>query len=223
VIRGQYAAGTIQRKSVPGYTAEPNIAATSLNDTFIAAKLQIDAPFWRGVPFYIRTGKRMKEKSTRIVVEFKEPLKQRASVHEGNPLPNLLVFEMSPHEGITLQLNTRDPQHKGEFKPIHIEFHSSSRDLPEAYENLLYDALLGNPAFFAHWDEVELSWIWVEPILQAFEENLVPLHLYPAGTYGPAESDALLAKHGYHWWFDSNGESEIQEIKGEQYAYHTNY
>ncbi|OXM83926.1 glucose-6-phosphate dehydrogenase [Paenibacillus rigui] len=222
VIRGQYAAGTIQGKSVPGYTSEPNISEASLNDTFIAAKLQIDAPFWRGVPFYIRTGKRLKEKSTRIVVEFKEPLKQQASAQEEKPMPNLLVFEMSPHEGITLQLNTRDPQHQGAFKPIHIDFHSNHQDLPEAYENLLYDALLGKPTFFAHWDEVELSWQWVEPILQAFGDQLVPLHPYPAGTYGPAESDALLAKDGYHWWFDSECSSEIQ-LKGEQYAYHSNH
>lgn len=223
VIRGQYAAGSIQGKPVPGYTSEPNIPAVSVNDTFIAAKLEIDAPFWRGVPFYIRTGKRLKEKSTRIVVEFKEPLKQQAAEHEEKPLPNLLVIEMSPQEGITLQLNTRDLQHRGEFKPIHIGFHENQQDLPEAYENLLYDALLGNPTFFAHWDEVELSWQWVEPILQAFEQNLVPLHLYPAGTYGPAESDALLAKDGYHWWFDAPSGSEIQVLKGEQYANHTNH
>lgn len=223
VIRGQYAAGTIQGTPVPGYTSEPNIAPESVNDTFIAAKLQIDAPFWRGVPFYIRTGKRMKEKSTRIVVEFKEPLKQQAASSEEKPLPNLLVFEMSPHEGITLQLNTRDPQHQGELKPIHIDFQSSREDLPEAYENLLYDALLGNPTFFAHWDEVELSWQWVEPILQAFEQNLVPLQLYPAGTYGPAESDALLENDGYHWWFDTKTEQGKQEGKGEHYAYHTNH
>ncbi|MCS7463910.1 glucose-6-phosphate dehydrogenase [Paenibacillus doosanensis] len=221
VIRGQYAAGTVLGSSVPGYTSEPGIDALSVNDTFIAAKLQIDAPFWRGVPFYIRTGKRMKEKSTRIVVEFKAPLEQRAAAHEDNPAPNLLVFEMSPDEGITLQLNTRDPQREGEFKPIRLDFHSSREDLPEAYENLLHDAWLGNPTFFAHWDEVELSWQWVEPILQAFEENLVPLRLYPAGTYGPAESDALLAQDGYHWWFDAKDEP-VAEEQGKPFAVQTN-
>ncbi|NOU94352.1 glucose-6-phosphate dehydrogenase [Paenibacillus sp. LMG 31456] len=222
VVRGQYKAGTIQGNPVIGYTSEPNIAETSMNDTFIAAKLRIDAAFWREVPFYIRTGKRMKEKSTRIVIEFKEPLKQQSSANNESNIPNLLVFEISPNEGITLQLNTRDPQHKGEFKPIHIDFHTSRQDMPEAYENLLYDALHGDPTFFAHWDEVELSWKWVQPILHAFEENLVPLHHYQAGTYGPAESDELLAKDGYHWWFDSKPEQEVETIKGEKYAYHTN-
>lgn len=198
VIRGQYKAGIVQVKPVIGYTSEPGIAPTSMNDTFIAARLQIDDYFWRGVPFYIRTGKRMGEKSTRIVIEFKERLDASQGTTDGKA-PNLLVFEISPKEGITLQLNTRDPQHKGGYKSIQLDFHESQEDILEAYENLIYDAFHGNPTFFAHWDEVELSWKWVQPILGAFEENLVPLHLYEAGSYGPSETDALLAKDGYHW------------------------
>ncbi|MGO4185259.1 glucose-6-phosphate dehydrogenase [Paenibacillus sp. MCAF9] len=217
VIRGQYGEGEIQGKSVVGYTSEPNIAANSMNDTFIAAKLQIDDYFWRGVPFYIRTGKRMKDKSTRIVIEFKEPIKQ-AATNDDSKMPNLLVFEISPDESIRLQLNTRDPQHKGEFKPMNIDFHATRDNVPEAYENLIHDALHGDSTFFAHWDEVELSWKWVQPILEAYEENLVPLHRYAAGTYGPIESDMLLAQDGFHWWFDEKTEQEIETIKGEQYA-----
>ncbi|CAM4397912.1 glucose-6-phosphate 1-dehydrogenase [Paenibacillus endophyticus] len=223
VVRGQYDAGSIQGKPVVGYTSEPSIPQSSMNDTFIAARLQIDDVFWRDVPFYIRTGKRLKEKSTRIVIEFKEPLKQQTKVNDDTRVPNLLVFEISPNEGISLQLNTRDPQHKGEFKPIQIDFHSIRSDVPEAYENLIHDALHGDPTFFAHWDEVELSWKWVQPILNAFQENAVPLHHYSAGSYGPAESDALLARDGYHWWFDSKTEKENTDAKGEQYAYHTNH
>jgi glucose-6-phosphate 1-dehydrogenase len=132
------------------------------------------------------------------------------------------VFEISPNEGITLQLNTKDPQHQGKFKPILIDFHTSRKDVPEAYENLIYDALRGDPTFFAHWDEVELSWKWVQPILNAFEENLVPLHPYSAGSFGPDESDQLLAKDGYHWWFNSRTDQNIETVKGEEYAYHTN-
>ncbi|QSF47417.1 glucose-6-phosphate dehydrogenase [Paenibacillus tianjinensis] len=202
VIRGQYTAGTIQGKPVQGYLSEPGIPAGSTNDTFIAARLQIDDPFWKDVPFYIRTGKRMKEKSTRIVIEFKEPLKQSSSAGE-NDIPNLLVFEISPNEGVTLQLKARDPQHKGKFKAMHIDFHTSSIEVPEAYENLIHDALHGDPSFFAHWNEVELSWKWVQPILNAFEKNSVPLHTYAAGSFGPAESDQLLAKKGHHWWLDT--------------------
>ncbi|QMV39830.1 glucose-6-phosphate dehydrogenase [Cohnella cholangitidis] len=226
VIRGQYKAGSMQGKPVVGYTSEPGIAPDSMNDTFIAAKLEIDDSYWRGVPFYIRTGKRLNEKSTRIVVEFKEPLKPVSSSNEDNIAPNLLVFDIGPNEGITLQLNTKDPERKGEFKPVHIDIdlQDSQDNVPEAYENLIYDALLGDPTFFAHWDEVEMSWEWVQPLLEAFEENLVPLYLYEAGSYGPAESDALLAKDGFHWWFDAKPEQQIPNVEGEQqYAYNSNH
>ncbi|MFB9274342.1 glucose-6-phosphate dehydrogenase [Cohnella cellulosilytica] len=215
VVRGQYAAGAIGGKPVAGYSAEPGIAEDSTNDTFIAARLEIDDIYWRGVPFYIRTGKRMKEKSTRIVVEFKEPLQQPT---QGLGTPNLLVFEIGPKEGIRLHLNTKED---GEFKPMRVELHGSQDDVPEAYENLIHDALRGDGTFFAHWDEVELSWQWVQPILDAFAENLVPLHAYAAGSYGPAESDELLARDGYRWWFDE--EITTSTGKGEQYAYNANY
>ncbi|WP_373228759.1 glucose-6-phosphate dehydrogenase [Cohnella sp.] len=218
VIRGQYKEGSVQGKPVVGYTSEPGIAPDSMNDTFIAAKLQLDNSYWRGVPFYIRTGKRLKEKSTRIVVEFKEPLKQSLAKNDDGITPNLLVIDIGPNEGITLQLNAKDPEQKGAYKPVHIDLHASQENSPEAYENLIGDALTGDPTFFAHWDEVELSWQWVQPILNAFEENLVPLHLYAAGTYGPAESDALLAQDGYHWWFDSKPEQNNEISKGVQYA-----
>lgn len=214
VIRGQYAAGSIQGKPVQGYKDEPGVAENTMNDTFIAAKLQIDDFFWRGVPFYIRTGKRMKEKSTRIVIEFKEPSGQTHSESNNGSKPNLLVIEMSPGESMTLQLNASDPENKGEFKPVHIDLSPDRENLAEAYENLIRDALHGDPTFFAHWDEVELSWAWVQPILDAFAENLLPLHTYAAGSYGPAESDALLAEEGHHWWFDEPEEQVKQAASG---------
>ncbi|WP_248925078.1 glucose-6-phosphate dehydrogenase [Paenibacillus hamazuiensis] len=218
VVRGQYVAGTVQGKPVAGYTSEPGIPGDSMTDTFIAARLRIDDFFWRGVPFYIRTGKRMKEKSTRIVIEFKEPVKLHSGAGDDSKAPNLLVFEIGPSEGISLQLNTKAPGHRGDFKPIRIDFHENRDDVPEAYENLIFDALHGDPTFFAHWDEVELSWKWVQPILDAFEENLAALHPYAAGTYGPAESDALLAEDGYRWWFDARDEQKIENEEGELYA-----
>ncbi|WP_211750376.1 glucose-6-phosphate dehydrogenase [Paenibacillus sp. Marseille-Q4541] len=210
VVRGQYGEGVIDGKKVVGYTSEPNIPKDSNNDTFIAAKLKIDDYFWRGVPFYIRTGKRMKEKSTRIVIEFKEPLKQ-AGASTDNRTPNLLVFEISPEEKITLHLNTRDSLNKEQFKPLYMDFHESQENPPEAYENLIGDALFGDSTYFAHWEEVELSWKWVQPILDSYKENLVPLHLYAAGTYGPRESDELLMQDGNHWWFDDETDSSIEE------------
>lgn len=221
VVRGQYAAGSINGKPVVGYRSEPGISPDSMNDTFIAARLRIDNNVWRGVPFYIRTGKRMKDKATRIVVEFKEPVKQ--AKNEEDVSPNLLVIEIGPNEGITLQLNTKESGPNGGFKPIRIDLHPGQGNSPEAYENLICDALNGDSTFFAHWDEVELSWQWVQPVLEAFEENLVPLREYEAGLYGPAASDELLAQDGFHWWFDDRSEVKSEENEGEKYAYHANH
>lgn len=225
VVRGQYAAGAIKGQPVAAYTAEPGIAEGSRNDTFVAAKLEIDNYFWRGVPIYIRTGKRLKEKVTRIVIEFKEPLKQAAHAKESGIAPNLLVFEMAPNESITLQLNTRDPDGSGAFKTMNVDLHTHRDNTAEAYENLIHDAFRGDSTFFAHWDEVERSWAWVEPILNAFANEEVPLRQYEAGSYGPKESAELLAQDGFHWWFDEiDGKANPDNQEGEQqYAYHANH
>lgn len=219
IIRGQYSEGVIDNTPVVGYTSEIGIPATSLNDTFIAAKIEIDDTFWRGVPFYIRTGKRMKEKFTRIVIEFKEAMQLSTKTEANKDHANLLILEISPNEGISFRMNTRDDKDKNNYQPMYLDFHSSSDDVPEAYENIIYDAFNGDPTFFAHWDEVELSWEWVQPILNAYEKNIVPLHHYPAGSNGPKASDELLAKDGNHWWLDPEPAKTIEEIKGGQYVY----
>lgn len=202
VVRGQYGAGHIKGKPVPAYLNEPGIDASSQNETYIAARLWIDDPMWSEVPFYIRTGKRLKEKSTRIVIEFKEPFNDSHNVNRGKlPLdPNLLVIEIGPGEGISLQLNTKNPRQHGALEPVSIRHDSANPDLPEAYENLIYDALLGDATFFAHWEEVELSWQWVQPILEVVEEGALPLHTYAAGSNGPDAADELLGED--HWWLD---------------------
>ncbi|AIQ47697.1 glucose-6-phosphate dehydrogenase [Paenibacillus sp. FSL R7-0273] len=209
VVRGQYGAGQIKGKPVPAYLSEPGIESSSQNDTYIAARLWIDDPMWSEVPFYIRTGKRLKEKSTRIVIEFKEPFNDSHNVNRGKlPLePNLLIIEIGPGEGISLQLNTKNPRQHGALEPVSIRHDSANPDLPEAYENLIYDALLGDATFFAHWEEVELSWQWVQPIIEAVEEGTLPLHTYAAGSYGPAAADELLGED--HWWLDEpEGETD---------------
>lgn len=208
IVRGQYAGGTLHGTPVQGYTSEPGIAADSMNDTFIAAKLNIDNYYWRGVPFYIRTGKRLKSKHTRMVVEFKDPIKSLGSAQQ-SITPNLLIFDIGPDEGITLQLNTKDRELKGGFKPVNIDLYPDRTEAPEAYETLINDALIGDSTFFVHWDEVELSWKWVQPILEAFAENEVPLHHYPAGSHGPAAANELLAQDGYRWWFDEPDETFV--------------
>ncbi|MBB6673502.1 glucose-6-phosphate dehydrogenase [Cohnella nanjingensis] len=222
LVRAQYAEGSVGGQPVVGYASEPGIPPASANETFVAARLRIDNGDWRGIPFYIRTGKRMKKKSTRIVVEFREPLKQARPEDEYGALPNLLVIEIGPEESISLRLNTKEPGTPETFKPIRIDLHLTPPTSPEAYENLIGDALRGDAAFFAHWDEVELSWQWVQPVLDAFANDRVPLRSYAAGTYGPAESDALLAEDGYRWWFDDDEppSSQSESTEGDHYARH---
>ncbi|MBE5106089.1 glucose-6-phosphate dehydrogenase [Bacillus thuringiensis] len=208
IIRGQYASGEINGQQVVAYKEEPGVNPTSNIDTFVAARLWIDNPFWTGVPFYIRTGKRMKEKSTRIVIEFKNTLKQQYQDNNPNAEPNLLIIEISPGENVSLQLNSKNPLKNGEIEPIRINFTCEQADVgvPEAYERLIHDAVSGDSTFFAHWREVELSWEWIQPILEAFEENLLPLHEYQSGSYGPDAANALLQESEFKWWLDQKTE-----------------
>jgi glucose-6-phosphate 1-dehydrogenase len=202
IVRGQYISGEVNGQKVPSYKEEPGVASASTTDTFVAARLWIDHPSWTGVPFYIRTGKRMKEKSTRIVFEFKNQENQQYKNNQMNP--NLLIIEINPDENISFQLNSKNPLNNGKVEPVRINLSNDqiSLGVPEAYERLIYDASNGDSTFFAHWKEVELSWEWVQPILNAFEENLVPLHEYQSGSYGPAAADLLLLENGFKWWLD---------------------
>ncbi|MBU8879723.1 glucose-6-phosphate dehydrogenase [Bacillus sp. FJAT-29790] len=200
IVRGQYISGEINGEPVIGYKEEPGINDSSTNDTFVAARIWIDNSFWRDVPFYIRTGKRMKEKSTKVVIEFKNPLRDLYMGRNEKTHPNLLIIEISPNEGVSFQINSKNPLNNGKIEPVTVEFFSKAKDVPEAYEQLIFDALRGDPTYFAHWKEVELSWGWVQPILEAFEENVLPLHLYRSGTMGPDVSHQLLKEDGFHWW-----------------------
>ncbi|AKO93016.1 glucose-6-phosphate dehydrogenase [Priestia filamentosa] len=202
IIRGQYDAGEIHGQPVVKYTDEPKIDSSSQNDTFVAARLWIDNSFWNGVPFYIRTGKRMKDKSTRIVIEFKNYLKDLYENQDETVEPNLLIIEINPHENVALQLNSKNPLKNGKIEPVRVEFAADQKGAPEAYERLIFDALTGDSTFFAHWKEVELAWEWIQPILEAFEENLLPLYLYSSGSYGPDEANHLLDEDGFKWWLD---------------------
>ncbi|MBB6638494.1 glucose-6-phosphate dehydrogenase [Cohnella thailandensis] len=211
VVRGQYAAGEMGGKSVPGYLDEPGIGAESKNDTFVAARLWIDHPDWEGVPFYLRTGKRMAAKSTRIVVEFKNPTEDLYSAKNEKTSPNLLIIEINPNEKISFLFNGKNSRSDGLIEPVEMNFRADQSELPEAYERLISDALDGDSTFFAHWNEVELAWQWVQPVLEAFEEGLLPLHSYAAGSNGPAASDKLLKEQGHEWRLDP----DVPELIGQ--------
>ncbi|MGG1661619.1 glucose-6-phosphate dehydrogenase [Brevibacillus sp. NRS-1366] len=212
VIRGQYRAGEIHQERVVGYKDEPGVEAASMTDTFIALRVWIDDPFWSQVPFYIRTGKRLKEKSTKIVIEFKNPLEEMYREQNETTAPNLLIISINPKEGIALQVNRKNPSHSGKLEPVTVDFSAGTKNVPEAYELLLFDAMRGDATYFAHWKEVQLSWKWVTPILEAFAENLVPLHSYVAGSYGPQAAAQLLQEEGFSWWLDEVEEREPQGV-----------
>jgi glucose-6-phosphate 1-dehydrogenase len=199
VVRGQYESGEIFNTPVVGYKEEPGVDAASMNDTYFAARLYIDNPSWNGIPFYIRTGKRIGMKSTKIVIEFKNTVKQTDVLPTDGMTPNLLIFEISPSEGISLRVNMKNPSNN-QFEPVCINFSTNSEDQPEAYELLLFDAMRGNATFFANWKEVELSWKWIQPILESFQENTLPLHPYPAGSTGPEAANQLLQADQFNWW-----------------------
>ncbi|AJY74026.1 glucose-6-phosphate dehydrogenase [Paenibacillus beijingensis] len=204
IVRGQYGAGVVGGKEVPAYRDEPGIGASSLNDTFVAARLWIDEPQWEGVPFYIRTGKRIGAKSTRVVVEFKNTARDLYMTRNESTTPNLLVIEIGPNERVSFFLNGKDALNDGQIGTLNVDYSANLSNVPEAYERLIHDALRGDSTFFAHWNEVELAWKWVQPVLEAFQENQVPLQFYPAGSNGPEAADKLLAENGFKWWLDEN-------------------
>lgn len=196
VVRAQYSAGG----GHAGYLEEPGVASDSNTETFIAARLHVDNFRWAGVPFYIRTGKRMGLKSTEIVIQFKDMPKHLYFNQHGNLGPNLLVIRVNPVEGMYIQLNAKRPGSESAVIPVAMEFSQHADNSPEAYERLLFDSMRGDSTFFTRWDEVSLAWKFVDPIAEAFTSNQLPLHQYPCGSLGPDASDALLATDQFQWW-----------------------
>ncbi|QQE80224.1 glucose-6-phosphate dehydrogenase [Alicyclobacillus sp. SO9] len=203
VVRGQYQAGKLKGEQVPGYRDENNVDDDSQTETFVAARLYIDNFRWAGVPFYLRTGKRLAGKSTEIVIQFHDMPKNLYFNPNGNLNPNLLVIRVSPAEGISLLLNAKHPgQNEETVVPVKMEFsQEEDKSSPEAYERLLHDALVGDSTFFTRWDEVSLAWKFVDPIARAFNSDVGPeLSFYDAGSYGPKRADELLQEDGFFWW-----------------------
>jgi len=204
-VRGQYGPSTDEKQN--GYRQENLVDPASNTETYVAGKLMIDNFRWAGVPFYIRTGKRMTAKSTKIVVQFKDipmNLYFKKGTNEQIQSPNLLVIHIQPDEGITLHLNVRKPGETTETTPIKLDFSNNSIDginTPEAYERLIYDCIRGDATNFTHWDEVALSWSFVDPISKVWENQITTdFPNYPAGSMGPKAADELLEQDGFHWW-----------------------
>ena len=201
-VRGQYRAGVIGATQVRGYLDEDGVAADSRTETFVAIKAEIDTWRWAGVPFYLRTGKRLQQHVAEIVVTFHEV---PHSIFEGpfsHQTPNRLVIRLQPDEYITLRILAKSPGEAMRLRPVDLalDLVESFKGRPlEAYERLLGDAIQGNLTLFMRRDEVEAAWRWIDPIRAAWASDDGGPRPYPAGSWGPATANALIARDGFAW------------------------
>ena len=200
VVRGQYRAGAAEGKPAIGYLDEPGVAPHSRTETFVAIKTEISSWRWSGVPFYLRTGKRMAERLAEIVINFQTI--PHSIFGRQRMTPNRLVIRLQPDESVRLYLMAKQPGDQMRLSPVYLDldfkevFESRS---PEAYERLLMDVIRGDLSLFVRRDEQAAAWRWVEPILDAWESSPESPKPYTAGTWGPAASSALLSRDGLCW------------------------
>jgi glucose-6-phosphate 1-dehydrogenase len=202
VARGQYGAGYIEGNAVVAYRDERGIPPDSHTETFVALRTFIDNWRWEGIPFYLRTGKRLPKRSTEIAIQFRRAPHQLFG-DEGRALePNLLALRIQPDEGITLRFAAKVPVQGLRLRTVNMDFSYGAAfvaEAPDAYETLLLDALRGEATLFTRRDEVEEQWRIVDPILEVFAERLPETPLYEAGSWGPLEADRLIAADGRSW------------------------
>ncbi len=207
IARGQYQAGAIDGKAVPAYLEELGGANASNTETFVALKAQVENWRWAGVPFYMRTGKRMPKRLSEIVVQFKAIPHSIFDEGAGEVQPNRLSIRLQPDEGVKLLLMSKDPGPGGmrlKQVPLNLSFAETFHGpFPDAYERLLLDVVRGNPTLFMRKDEVEAAWTWVEPILEGWARNPTAPRAYTAGSWGPSDAAALMARDNRSWFEDA--------------------
>jgi glucose-6-phosphate 1-dehydrogenase len=203
VVRGQYGPGWVGAKPVHGYREEPDVDPQSETETYIAARLEVDDWRWSGVPFYLRTGKRLPKRSTEIAIQFKEVPHRLFRDSATDPDPNLLAIRIQPDEGIMLRFGAKVPGLGIDVRSVTMDFTYGSAfavDSPDAYETLILDALLGDASLFTRADEVETAWGIVTPIIDSWANDDPPdFPNYEGGSWGPEEADKLLARDGRKW------------------------
>ncbi len=202
-VRGQYVAGNQKGKLVPGYLEELGEAGSN-TETFVALRAYIDNWRWSRVPFYLRTGKRMKQRSAEIVIQYKEVSHRVYGADTGPLLPNRLIIRLQPEESIQLSMMSKDLDTLDmNLKPVtlNLNFSEAYKGFKsDAYKRLILDAVAANPSLFIHRDEVDHAWAWIDPIIEAWQRSDDTPHLYRAGSWGPPESDELLAEDGFSWF-----------------------
>jgi glucose-6-phosphate 1-dehydrogenase len=202
-VRGQYGSGSIKGKDVKGYLEEEGINPDSKTETFVAAKLLMDNWRWQGVPFYLRTGKRLAAKDTEIAITFKQvPFSMFASAGLDELPPNVLVLQIQPEEGISLSFQAKRPGSKICMSTLNMNFNYKSIflvEMPEAYQRLLLDCMVGDQTLFTRFDGVETSWQLLAPVLQAWEKDQTCPYEYAAGSESFPEADVLIESDGRRW------------------------
>jgi glucose-6-phosphate 1-dehydrogenase len=203
VVRGQYGRGFVRADEVPAYREEPDVDPRSAVETFVAMKVLVDNWRWGGVPFYIRTGKRLAARKTEITLQFRYPPFTLFRDTAMSSLPaNRLVLHIQPDEGISLQFNAKIPGPAVDAQGVQMDFRYRDffAEAPSTgYEILLYDSMIGDASLFQRADFVEAGWRIVQPILDAWQADTPDFPNYAAGSEGPEAADALLARDGREW------------------------
>jgi glucose-6-phosphate 1-dehydrogenase len=203
VVRGQYGPGEVDGKKVPGYREEPGVSAESSTETYVALKVFVDNWRWAGTPFYLRTGKHLSSRSTTIVALFRPAPHPPFLEIAGEGLrPNVLVIHIQPDEGISIRIGAKVPGQGMKIQPVHLGFEYDQAfhvQLPEAYERLILDAMLGDATLFTRIDEVEAQWGFIDSVVAQWESEEPDFPNYAAGSSGPTSAEALVARDGRAW------------------------
>jgi glucose-6-phosphate 1-dehydrogenase len=204
-VRGQYAAGTFEGKPALGYNEEAGARAGSDTETFVALRARIDNWRWAGVPFYLRTGKRLQSRRTEIVIQFKHVPHNIFSEHQPILPANRLVIRLQPQERVTMELLSKEPGLEGvRLKTVPLELSLTEAFAGTrsriAYERLLLDAIKGKTTLFVRGDEIEAAWTWIDSIHDSWKRTRQPTRPYAAGSWGPTSAIALAERHGHSWY-----------------------
>ncbi len=203
-VRGQYERGIVDGQDAPGYREEPDVDPRSMTETFAALRVRLDSWRWAGVPFLLRTGKRLSRRTTEISIHFKRPpLLLFAERHPAATPPNVLTFRIQPQEGIMMGFNSKIPGPTTDMRTVNMDFSYGStfgEELPEAYERLLLDAMVGDSTLYMRKDEVDSAWAFITEILNGWRETGKPeISPYRAGSSGPETANRLLGSPERRW------------------------
>ncbi|HEY3541143.1 MAG TPA: glucose-6-phosphate dehydrogenase [Gaiellaceae bacterium] len=202
VVRGQYGRGFVEGEEVPAYREEEGVKPDSTTETYVAAKLYVDNWRWADTPFYVRMGKRLARRETTIAIQFKRAPHPPFEETAGELRPNVLLIHVQPDEGVSLAIGAKVPGQGMQIRTVHMDFlygGAFRTGMPEAYERLILDVMLGEATLFTRADEIEEQWLLVDSIIAAWQRDRAGFPNYAAGTWGPPSADDLLHRDGRSW------------------------